>query len=416
MRTVAGAATALALITLALGTPPAHATRAVHAAPAGSDTVHEQVAPGVEYQAFTLATPRGTTRVHVVTAHLDHPAVTAGLLHPGAVAARLPVSRMAQDAGAVAAVNGDFFNISEEQHPGVQATGAPCGPVVLDGLAVKAAVPTAQRFGWELPAGGSVEDVLGVGLDGRARTGRLALDGRIRTPDGVRELGGLNQYALPVGSVGAFTARWGQVSRARAACGSDERRADPCTTDTYEVTVREGHVVAVSDTPGSGAVPSGDTVLLGREAGARYLRELTPGAPVDVDYRLDAGDTPPFAFALGAHPLLQGREPLPGLDEVTAEPRTAAGIADGGRTLHLLATDGRNNASTGLTLGELARLLRSLGSDEGSYLDGGGSSTLATTTDTGHVGVRNALDHQQERAVPNGIAITARPEAPEARR
>ncbi|MDY0811088.1 hypothetical protein [Kitasatospora purpeofusca] len=72
MRPVAGAATALALITLALGTPPAHATRAVHAAPAGPDTVPEQVTPGVEYQAYTLATPRGTTRVHVVTAHLDH--------------------------------------------------------------------------------------------------------------------------------------------------------------------------------------------------------------------------------------------------------------------------------------------------------------------------------------------------------
>ncbi|MDY0811436.1 phosphodiester glycosidase family protein [Kitasatospora purpeofusca] len=410
MRPAAGAATALALITIALGAPPAHATRTIRSEPAGSDTVREQVAPGVEYQAFTLATPRGTTRVHVVTAHLDHPQVSAGLLHPGTVAARLPVSRMAQDAGAVAAVNGDFFNISEEQHPGVQATGAPCGPVVLGGLAVKGAVPTAQRFGWAMPAGGSVEDVLGVGLDGRARTGRLALHGRIRTPRGVRELGGLNQYALPLGSVGVFTARWGQVSRARAACGSDTRRADPCTTDTYEVTIHQGRVTAVSDTPGSGTIPPGDTVLLGREAGADYLRELISGAPVDVDYHLDAGHTPPFAFALGAHPLLHDQEPLPSLDDVTAEPRTAAGIADGGRTLHLLATDGRGGASTGLTLRELAQFLRSLGSDEGSYLDGGGSSTLTTAT-AGHVSVRNALDRQQERPVPNGIAIATRPQS-----
>ena len=46
------------------------------------------------------------------------------------------------------------------------------------------------------------------------------------TPEGHVPLGGLNQYALPVGGVGAYTSRWGTASRARATCGTDTVRAD----------------------------------------------------------------------------------------------------------------------------------------------------------------------------------------------
>ncbi|MCZ9339274.1 phosphodiester glycosidase family protein, partial [Streptomyces sp. TRM76130] len=78
----------------------------------------------------------------------------------------------------------------------------------------------------------------------RARLDRLALDGQVRTPRGTLPLGGFNQYALPVDSVGAFTGVWGSASRARATCGTDTDRAAPCSTDTYEVTVRGGRVVS----------------------------------------------------------------------------------------------------------------------------------------------------------------------------
>ncbi|TDT98169.1 uncharacterized protein DUF2233 [Streptomyces sp. 846.5] len=395
------ATAALALAVAALGTGPA-----AHGAAPGSTVVRERVAPGVGYTAFTVPTSHGTARVHVVTADLGRRGVAAGLLYPGAVAAREPVSRMGRDAGAVAAVNGDFFDISEEQHPGVPATGSASGPSVLDGLPLKAAVPQGQRFGWSAPSGDSDEDVFGVGVDGRARTGRLVLRGQILTPGGTLALSGLNQYALPVDSIGAYTSRWGAVSRARARCGTDRNRAAPCTGDSYEVTIRQGRVETASATPGTGPVPPGSTVLLGREAGARALRGLTPGTPVGVDYRLESSGSVPFAFALGAYPLVRNHRPLPGLDGVTAEPRSAVCTADGGRTLRLLSTDGREGVSSGLTLSELAGLLGSLGCAEASYLDGGASATLATRDRaTGRFLVRNCLDHQQERPVPNGIAV-----------
>ncbi|MBV6696621.1 phosphodiester glycosidase family protein [Kitasatospora aureofaciens] len=376
------------------------------AVPAGTGVVRVRVAPGVGYEAFTVRTSHRSARVHVVTADLDRAGVGAGLLYPGAVAARRAVSRMGEDSGAVAAINGDFFDITEEQHPGVQATGATSGPAVLDGLPLKGAVPEGQRFGWTEPPGDTDEDVFGVGTDGRARLGRLTLRGHVYTPEGAMVLGGLNQYALPVDSIGAFTALWGGVSRARAACGTDDHRAAPCTDDTYEVSVRHGRVEAVSDGPGAGPIAPGTTVLLGREAGARALRELTPGTPVDVDYRLASSVPVPFAFALGAYPLIRNGRLLAGLDAVTAEPRSAVGIAGGGRVVRLLSTDGREGASSGLTVSELADVLRALDCEQAAYLDGGASATLATRDPaTGHVRVRNHLDHDQERPVPNGIAV-----------
>ncbi|MFD7535114.1 phosphodiester glycosidase family protein [Streptomyces sp. NPDC059819] len=396
-------AAAVLLLTLSLCTArPAQATTRLDA------SAVERIAPGVEYRAFTLTTAHGPTRIHLLTVDLRHRGVRAGLLYPGAVAERAPVSVMAERQGAVAAVNGDFFHITEDQHPGVPATGAASGASVLEGRPLKAAVPEGQRFGGALPPGDTAEDVLGVGTDGRARTGRLTLHGQLRTARTTLPVRGLNQYALPEGAIGLFTSQWGSVSRARAVCGTDHNRASPCTREVFEVTIRHGRVQRTSTTPGTGPIPPGTTVALGREGGARALRSLTPGTAVEAGYRLASTSRIPFAFALGAYPLLKHRQPLPGLNAVTAEPRTAVGVADHGRSLRLIATDGRESTATGLTLAELARLLRSLGCDEGAYVDGGASTTLTTRDPvTGRATVRNTLDHGQERRVPNGIALYA---------
>jgi hypothetical protein len=364
----------------------------------------EPVAPGVTYRTFAVDTARGKVNVHVVNVDLRRRGVWAGLLYPGAVADREPATRMAQEQDAVAAINGDFFDITEDQHPGVPATDAPSGPAVADRRALKAAVPPAQRFGWPLPPGGDNEEVFGVGIDGVARTGRLSLRGRIRTPRGTLPLRGLNQYALPEDGIGVFTPQWGRASRARAACGTDDYRAAPCTPDTREVTVHDGLVETASDTLGAGAIGADDLVLVGRGVGAEKLRTLRPGTPVHVEWSLTSTSPVPFAFALGAHRLLREHRPVPGLDTDTPEPRSAVGISDHGHTLRLLATDGREDSS-GLTLRELADVLASLDCDQAAYLDGGNSTTLVTKDpDSGLPVVRNRLENGQ-RPVPNGIAI-----------
>lgn len=368
------------------------------------------IAPGVRYEEFDLPAAAGPAHAHLLTVDLRDPHVRLGLLYPGAVAARAPVSELADSAGAVAGVNGDFFDITETQHPGVAATGATDGPAIADGRVLKAAVPDGQRFGPALPPGTSTEDVFGVDTDRRARLDRLTLEGSVRTPDGRLPLGGLNQYALPVDSIGAFTARWGGVSRERAVCGTDTDRAAACGTDTYEVTVRDGRVVSAADRPGSGPVPAGTTVLVGREEGARRLRKLATGERVTVRYGLASASGAAYRFALGGFPVVRDGQPLPGLNDTASAVRTAVGIADGGRRLLLFALDGAPAYRSGLTIAEVAEKMRALGSVDAFSLDGGGSTELvAREPGATAVSVRNHPSGGAERPVPNGIGVFSAP-------
>ncbi|WP_069772733.1 phosphodiester glycosidase family protein [Streptomyces sp. LUP30] len=376
---------------------------------AGGTGAGAVVAAGVSYRQYDLRAAAGTAHAHVLDVDLANPRVRLGLLYPGAVAARAAVSTMADRQQAVAGVNGDFFDISEAQHPGVAATGSSVGPAVANGRALKGAVPYAQRFGPALPPGTNTEAVVGVGTDGRARTDSLTLTGSYTAGGRRSALGGVNQFALPENSVGAYTADWGGVSRRRATCGTDSDRAGACSARTYEVTLRRGRVVSASATPGSGTVTGGTTVLVGREAGAQRLRRLVEGERVTVRYGLASASGVKYGFAVGGYPVLSGGEPLPGLDTSVSAVRTAVGIAADGRRVFLLALDGAAAYRRGLTVAEVAAALRRLGATEGFSLDGGGSSTLvARRPGAARVTVRNHPSDGAERPVPNGIGVFIR--------
>jgi hypothetical protein len=375
------------------------------AAPAAAQDDPQTLARGVTLSHFSDFGASG----EVITVDLATPRLRVDLLHPASVGAREQVSSMVARQGAVAGVNADFFNIDESQHPGVAATGSSDGPEVTGARPLKAAVPDKQRFGPAMAPGTSTRDVIGIGVDGRARLGTLTLTGTVAAGPARYPVAGLNQYALAQNSIGVFTAAWGAVSRQRAVCGSDTRRADACTQDAEEVLVHHGRVAAMAGTPGAGTIAAGDTVLVGREAGADQLRGLSVGEPVSVHYRL-SGPGVPFRFAVGAAPILSGGTVLPGVDAKTAATRTGAGISADGRRLYLVTVDGAAEAGNGLTLAQLADVLAGLGASDGVNLDGGGSTTCAVRmpgSDT--VSLANRLpDGASERAVANGIGVFTR--------
>jgi hypothetical protein len=392
-----------------VGFAPAPAAVADPGAPPLTYTSTERVAPGVVFKTFQTTAANGPVLGDVLEVDLRDPHVSVDLLHPPVIAARDVVSHMADAERAVAGVNGDFFNINET-HVGVTPTGSSVGPEISHGHDLKAAVPNGQRFGPALPVGTSTEDVIGIGADRIARVASLHLVGTLRAEGRTLAVRGLNQYALPVGGIGAFTDDWGAISRERAVCGTDAVRTDPCSTDTAEVTVRRGVVTQVTDTVGEGAIPSDTTVLVGRERGADALRALTPGDRVRVRYHLDldADTRAPLRFAIGGFPILLDGEPLTGLD-ATAAPRTAAGISPRGRTLYLVVVDGRSAISAGMNLSELSALLERIGADDGVNLDGGGSSTVALRAPgAAAVTVRNVPSDGIERPVANGVGVFAR--------
>ncbi|MQA07508.1 MAG: phosphodiester glycosidase family protein [Pseudonocardiaceae bacterium] len=392
-----------AVVLLSVLVPPA--ASAVGSGEATHGIAAEEVAPGVSYQKVEKSTSNGSVVAHLLTVDLSNPDTGLDLLYPDAVAAANEVSDMADAQHAVAGINADFFNLSEN-HAGVEATKSSVGPAIAGGEDLKAAVPDGQRFGPGMADGTSTRDVFGVSEDGTARLGSLALDGVASSAKGEFDLEGFNQYAIAEGGIGAYTSDWGEVSRARSTCGTDTDREAPCSSETEEVVIKDGVVAGESDEPGSGAIPADTVVLIGREGGDDELEQLEAGDQVTVRHQLTQGGGAAFRFAVGGAPILRDGAPLSDVDNSTLAPRTSAGVSADGKTVYLTAVDGRSSDSVGMSLRELADLLREFGADDAVNLDGGGSTTLvARESGADNVTVRNAPSDGAERAVANGIGV-----------
>ncbi|MHC1558636.1 phosphodiester glycosidase family protein [Actinomycetospora sp. C-140] len=326
--------------------------------------------PGTTYREFTTTIPDprgGPVRGDVVEVDLTSPAVRVALLTPPAVAAVAPVPELAGRAGAIAAVNGGFFDEG--------GTGAPVGVEVVDGRPRATGVPAGRRPAPPAPPGEPPDTVVGVDAAGRAHLARSVFRGRVSGRGRSIPLAGLDAYAVPVDGVGVFDPAWGDVPRRRVVCGSDTDADAPCSPDAVEVRVARGRVVAVGP-PGAGRLPAGTVALVGRDRGAAALRGLPVGSAVSVDAGLETVGAPPLRVAVGALPLARGGRVLPGLQDGERAPRTAVGVAADGRRLWLVTVDGRQDASIGTTVAELGRLLVDLGVPLAASLDGGGSTTM----------------------------------------
>ena len=366
-----------------------------------------EVAPGITHRDVTTNLGAGQVMADVVDVDLSDPAVRVDLLWNGAVASRAPVKAMADRIGAVAGINGDFFDIGRSN--------APAGPAVLAGRALKGAVPQGRRAAPAVP-GAEMDYVFAVDATGVARVDRLPLQGEVRRK-GVQLLAqgaetplplpivALNQSAVPVNGIGVFTSDWGDADRARTLCGSDVDRDARCAIDQIELAVRDGRITEIRP-PRGGPIPPEETVVVGRDMGAVFLRDLVVGDPVSVDYRLEpeSGVTP--FMAIGGSPILRDTRPTDLLNDTARAPRSGVGVTPDGRRMFLVTVDGRQSDSVGATLLQFARMLGELGLDDALNLDGGGSSTLAfrppgapSTT------IVNDPSDASPRLVPNGIGV-----------
>lgn len=100
----------------------------------------------------------------------------------------------------------------------------------------------------------------------------------------------------------------------------------------------------------------------------------------------------------------------------TRHPRTAVGIADGGRTLVMVVVDGRQEGvAAGMSLRELADTMVEFGCESALNLDGGGSSALLLRNpDSGELTLMNRPSGGRQRPVANvlGVTIAGAPRMP----
>jgi hypothetical protein len=337
-----------------------------------TEEVSWTVAPGLEYSRETRVEPQGPVQVHVLTARLDEPGLVLDQVSGAAVPARAPLSQWVRADGAVAGVNADFFDIGD--------TGAPLGV----GVDRQQQLLHGPRSGW-------INSFL-IDSAGIARVTQDRVQARI-VPRGASTMtiSNFNSPVVAKDGIGLYTASWGRASGGSVVDGATQYR---------QVSVRGGVVRSNHVTLSKGSAISG-ALLVGRGAGARRLQSLRVGQSVRIEKSLSLGARVAVG---GSVQLIRGGEVLTA-DNGELHPRTAIGIDRDLRLLHLVVVDGRSESSSGMTLLQLADLLRSLGDDAALNLDGGGSSTMVAKDPAGLLGVRNSPSDGSERAVPNGLGF-----------
>lgn len=290
-------------------------------------------------------------------------------------------SAMARRLGAVAGVNGGFFDINAP----APFSGDPLGVSVVNGTLVSEAIDGRTA----------------LILEGcRARVAEVATTVTVRTSTGSRRVDGVNRVPRS-GQVVLYTPHLGVPT--------------PKNGGVDVVLTSDGRVLDVRQ-PGS-TVPAAGVVLHGIGAGEQWLRtHARVGDSVKVSTRvrdLSASTgvrlTPSTHIIGGLVGLVRDGETRINAARnghasigmvLNRHPRTLAGTTAKGRLL-LVTVDGRRPGTTvGASFVESAELMRWLGATEAVSLDGGGSTTMV-------VGgrVANTVSGSAERAVGDGLFV-----------
>ncbi len=342
------------------------------------------IEPGVRHARFTESTGGGLSQVHVLEIDPHNPAVEImPALAINRMGGKESVGRIVANHQAVAGINGSFFKPD---------TGVPLGIMMINQEMVSG--PLYNRV------------ALGISPNNDLIMEQVSLKGELLLPYGGRlSLHNVNQPRVRGNESVIYTSRWGHI-------------APPVPVGGMQIQLRNNQVTA-SSTQAPLAIPTDGMVISGPTTLEMLaLRSLESDRHVVVNmYTLP--DWSGMKHAMGGGPWLvrQGHTYVDMRSQHFSanslgirEPRSAAGITKQGRLL-LVTVDGRRpHVSAGMTLYELAQLMRNLGSVDAMNLDGGSSTQMAIYGQTvnrpssGKVGVSNSLIVRRSQA-SSGVAI-----------
>ncbi|MFF8908656.1 phosphodiester glycosidase family protein [Streptomyces olivaceoviridis] len=349
-------------------------------------TPAETVTRGLRHYSETYDTVGGRQHMQVLTADLTDPNLRVGMVEAGDTltdpADETP-SSMARRTGAVAGVNGDYFEI--------HASGRPLGGIVSDGHMLKSPKP-------------GFASQLGVKPDGTMVMGPETFSGTVTAGSATRSLTSVNT----VNDVSA-----GGITEVTPDLGETPDLAKPSTLVLGRAT--DGGFVVDGVRTGVTTVPrltEGRLGLLGAGDGGQWLADsLHTGDPVGIATHLSP-DNDVTQLISGVDTLVKDgkvyRDPT-GTPPSGANPETAVGITKDGKHAVAVAVDGHGGAATafGVTRDEVAGYLVAHGAWTAMLFDGGGSTTMVSRAPGADraevVNTPSDLPGNTERPVANGI-------------
>ena len=383
-----GAAIGAAAIVGSLLTPAAVAsdagTPAIVKTPSTLTTTSKKLAPGIVLK--TIHDPSGPYIVHELvidpTKALSIDVVTAGT----EMGYWARTSTMGANAGAIAAINGDFS----------VWPGRPQHPFVEDGQLKQTGLHTGSTFGERRDeARGYIRhEKFTVRVKNPVMHTAVKLGGWNTGDPGPNSIHGYSPYGgmeeqPPSGGCAVRMAPDGKLRWGAKKFGLFRRyRVLASRCGNRRMAVKPGTVVLAARGSGDGGkflrgVKPKQMLRLRFWNGMKDVMDLMGGAPLLVHHHTVNADP-------NCHTWFCSRNP-----------RTGVGVTHAGKVMWV-TVDGRSRNSVGMTIYGFAKYMLSLGADEAVNLDGGGSSTMWVK---GQGIVNDPSDGAGERPLTNALVI-----------
>ena len=240
---------------------------------------------------------------------------------------------------ALLAVNGTYFK---------QNTGTPLGTLVINNEIITG--PVYERV------------AMGIG-DNQFKTARLGFSGELKHKTKTLKIDNINQPRMLYSHVLIYTNKWGEKT--------------PVTkSKCKQLAIQNGKIIATSDYPL--IIPENGIVI---SAPKEKLEGFKLGEKVEITYKITPEWKDIKHIISGGPYLMKDGEIFidaqsQKLTSISGRnPRTAIGYTKD-NTMIIVTVDGRKEGSSGVTLNELANLMKELGCYEAINLDGGSSTVM----------------------------------------
>ncbi|MBO7748036.1 phosphodiester glycosidase family protein [Paenibacillus sp. MWE-103] len=366
----------------------------------------EMITSGAKRVDYTWVSKAGAkpSYVHVIEVDLTNPYVKLDVMNgkAGSVTSVGSVANMVGQTGAVAGVNGDYFNTASGK-------GNPIGAEVTGGQLVTSPSQLTGMYAFALTN------------DHKPTIDTYGFEGAVTAADGSAfPLSGINKAAYKTEPDNGFSHANAMYIYTGAWTQSRPDVSDSSTTPT-EVLVQNGVVTQFADNAMiTGAIPADGIILRTHGKAAEYARaHLQVGAQVAVNYNLVAQSTGQkidpnqLQMLIGGHTILVNNGAAAAFSRSTSSispnsdrARTALGYSKDGAKAFIVTVED-SGSSLGVTLAELQQIMVQAGVWKGMNLDGGGSTTMIARP-LGETAAQLAFPTEYgatQRLVANGLGV-----------
>lgn len=366
----------------------------IYAAVLHQQTNVETITKGATLIQEKMLIDEGWRYINMLKVDLDEPNIEIRPIESSTGTTRQTVLQLVKDAGAVAGVNSDFFDLSSNS--------ASFGPVIENG-------ELKHAYNSNYSSLGPNKNMATFIIDNN-NTPLMAYYGvSIR----------INGNGSLVGAASSYNIVPGTLTRPvilDSSCHKSNSAAVEKKKNAYTIVVENNQVVDHSTSDEYITIPeNGYLIVLPETIANEYYSKLPIGTNVDLDIRMYLQDGVTTAIeelklGIGGGGLIMknGAEYTGAAHKITPtskDPRTVIATLKGSNEILLITIDGRGSYK-GMTHSDLVSFLKSYNVENAMYFDGGGSTTMVARNEgETEATLQNNPSDGSMRKVANGLGV-----------